>query len=71
MSSTKDEIAPRRIRERLNEEASLQRAPITREPWPVASVVRYRRGSLRNMTKLAVILTRELVTIVVNIRAIS
>ncbi|CAA3015189.1 Hypothetical predicted protein [Olea europaea subsp. europaea] len=71
MSSTEDETVPRWTRERLGEEASLQRAPISQETWSAAPAVLYRKGSSRSRPRLAAKLTRKLAIVVVNIRVIS
>ncbi|CAA3018514.1 Hypothetical predicted protein [Olea europaea subsp. europaea] len=52
MSSTDEEMAPRRTRERLDEEVSSQSAPIIQESLPAAPVVCHQRGGSRTRPKL-------------------
>lgn len=65
-----EEIAPRQTRERLDEEASSQSAPMTQEPLLTALAVRHRRGSSRSRHVLVAKLAR-LATVTTNMRAIS
>ncbi|CAA3011583.1 Hypothetical predicted protein [Olea europaea subsp. europaea] len=64
MSPKKKEIAPRQAKEHVGEETSSQSTPIIQEPLLITPATCHQRSGLRSRPRLAVRLTREMVTVI-------